>query len=70
MDISVVIPLYNEDESLTELYEWIARVMDENHISYQSPIGQALLGKSVDSSVAVRTPKGMRHITICEVEYK
>ena len=35
MDISVVIPLYNEDESLTELYEWIARVMDENHFSYE-----------------------------------
>ena len=35
MDISVVIPLYNEDESLTELYEWITRVMDENHFSYE-----------------------------------
>lgn len=30
MDISVVIPLFNEEESLTELEAWIARVMDEN----------------------------------------
>ena len=27
MDISVVIPLYNEDESLPELVSWIERVM-------------------------------------------
>ncbi len=35
MDISVVIPLYNEDESLRELCDWIARVMNENHFSYE-----------------------------------
>ena len=35
MDISVVIPLYNEDESLPELFAWIKRVMDENAFSYE-----------------------------------
>ncbi|MDR1115833.1 MAG: glycosyltransferase family 2 protein [Tannerella sp.] len=35
MDISVVIPLYNEAESLLELYEWVKRVMDENGFSYE-----------------------------------
>ena len=30
MDISVVVPLYNEAESLPELEAWIKRVMDEN----------------------------------------
>ncbi len=35
MDISVVIPLYNEDESLPELVEWIDRVMVENKFSYE-----------------------------------
>jgi glycosyltransferase involved in cell wall biosynthesis len=35
MDISVVIPLYNEAESLPELHEWIKRVMDENKFSYE-----------------------------------
>lgn len=34
-DISVVVPLYNEDESLPELYEWITRVMAENKFSYE-----------------------------------
>lgn len=35
MDISVVIPLYNEEESLPELTDWIKRVMDENGFSYE-----------------------------------
>ncbi len=35
MDISVVIPLYNEAESLPELYAWIARVMKEGGFSYE-----------------------------------
>lgn len=35
MDISVVIPLYNEDESLPELFSWIKRVMEENSFTYE-----------------------------------
>lgn len=35
MDLSLVIPLYNEDESLTELTAWIERVMQANHFSYE-----------------------------------
>jgi len=35
MDISVVIPLYNEDESLPELTAWIARVMFDHNFTYE-----------------------------------
>ena len=35
MDISVVVPLYNEEESLPELYAWIERVMKANGFSYE-----------------------------------
>jgi len=35
MDISVVIPLYNEEESLKELYDWIVQVMQSNHFSFE-----------------------------------
>lgn len=35
MDISVVIPLLNEEESLPELAAWIDRVMQENNYSYE-----------------------------------
>ncbi|TNJ45231.1 glycosyltransferase family 2 protein [Tamlana fucoidanivorans] len=35
MDLSVVIPLLNEQDSLTELHDWIVRVMKSNHFSYE-----------------------------------
>lgn len=35
MNISVIIPLYNEEESLPELYAWIERVMKANNFSYE-----------------------------------
>jgi len=35
LDLSVVIPLLNEEESLSELCNWIANVADENKLSYE-----------------------------------
>ncbi len=35
MNISVVVPLYNEEESIPELHAWIKRVMDANSFSYE-----------------------------------
>lgn len=35
LDISVVIPLYNEEESLPELHAWIRRVMHKNDFTYE-----------------------------------
>lgn len=35
MNISVVVPLYNEAESLPHLFEWIERVMNAHHFTYE-----------------------------------
>ena len=35
MDISIVVPLYNEEESLRELHAWIKRVMQEHGFTYE-----------------------------------
>ena len=35
MQLSIVIPLLNEGESLNELYNWIASVMQSNSFSYE-----------------------------------
>lgn len=35
MDISIIVPSYNEAESLPKLYEWIEKVMRENNFSYE-----------------------------------
>lgn len=35
MNISIIVPLYNEEESLPKLFEWIKRVMEEHAFSYE-----------------------------------
>ena len=35
LDLSVVIPLFNEQESLSELSQWIIKVCEENNISFE-----------------------------------
>ena len=35
MDISVIIPLFNEEESLPELYSWIEKVMNANGFTFE-----------------------------------
>ncbi len=66
------VTLYDEDNDRELKVQIVGPLdtLDDKHISYQSPVGQALLGKSVDTSVSVKTPKETRHMTICEVEYK
>lgn len=65
------VTLYDEDNDTECKYQIVGPLdtLDDSHISYQSPVGQALLGKSVDDSVTITTPKEKRHVTICEVEY-
>jgi glycosyltransferase involved in cell wall biosynthesis len=35
MQLSIVIPLFNEAESLPELHDWLVRVLDANQLSYE-----------------------------------
>ena len=47
MDISVVIPLLNEDESLPELAGWIEKVMIENDFSWEvTPMAKDLCDRT------------------------
>ena len=53
MQVSVVIPLFNEADSLPELMAWIHRVMQSNNLSYEVICQPALktmsqIPKSVD----------------------
>ena len=38
-------------------------------ISYQSPLGRALIGREIDDEISVRTPGGERNLTIMTVTY-
>ena len=53
MDISVLVPLYNEAESLPSLHEWIVRVMTEHDLSYEVVFVND--GSSDDSWDVIRT---------------
>lgn len=35
IDLSIVIPLLNEEESIPELYQWIKKVVDEKQYTYE-----------------------------------
>ncbi|HSQ45299.1 MAG TPA: glycosyltransferase family 2 protein [Lutibacter sp.] len=65
MDISIVIPLLNEDESLNELHDWIVKVMQSNRYSYELLFiddGSTDDSWKVISSLSERNPnvKGIR----------
>ena len=65
MDISIVIPLLNEEESLTELHDWIADVMQSNRFSYEILFiddGSRDRSWSIIESLAEKNPsvKGLR----------
>ena len=53
MDISVLVPLYNEAESLPSLHEWIVRVITEHDLSYEVVFVND--GSSDDSWDVIRT---------------
>lgn len=67
MDISVVIPLYNEDESLPELTAWIKRVMDENKFSYEVIL---IDDGSKDNSWKVIEDLSSRHTEIRGIKFR
>ncbi len=62
-----------EDEEGREK-QWSIVGIDEintakNHISWQSPIGKALLGKVEGDSVVIQTPQGQTEVTITKIAY-
>lgn len=65
MDISVIIPLFNEAESLPSLYEWLIRVMDEHGFTYEILFiddGSTDASWEVISRLHSRSPETVRSI--------
>jgi glycosyltransferase involved in cell wall biosynthesis len=57
MDVSIVVPLINEDESLPELCSWIESVVTQNNLSYEVILVD---DGSTDDSWAFIEKKAMR----------
>ena len=65
---------YDEKTDVEVEYDYQIVGIDEadtqmGKISYKSPIGQALLGKRVGEEVEVRTPSGIRLLSVEDVQY-
>jgi glycosyltransferase involved in cell wall biosynthesis len=67
MDISVVIPLLNEDESLIELHDWIARVMQSNRYSYEILF---IDDGSIDNSWAVIEDLSQKNLNVKGIRFQ
>jgi len=67
MDISVVIPLLNEEESLPELYAWIDRVMVEHGFSYEVLF---MNDGSTDGSWDIITELGQKHAEVKGLRFR
>lgn len=67
MEISVVIPLLNEEESLPELCSWIMKVMDEHRFTYEIILVD---DGSTDDSWAVIERLSVRHSSIKGIKFQ
>lgn len=67
MDISVVIPLLNEEESLQELYDWIAKVMQSNRFLYEVIF---IDDGSTDSSWEIITQLSAQHKEVKGIRFQ
>lgn len=67
MDISVVIPLLNEEESLPELFSWIDKVMKENNFTYEVIF---MNDGSTDKSWDIITDLGKNHSEVRGVRFR
>ncbi len=67
MDISIVIPLLNEEESLPELFAWIKKVMVANNFTYEII---AVDDGSTDSSWDVIKKHSLEHSVIKGIKFK
>ena len=67
MDISVIIPLYNEAESLPELTAWIERVMQQNGYTYEIIF---INDGSTDDSWAVIEQQSARNANIHGIKFR
>lgn len=66
------VTLYDNDTDEELRYQILGPLdsLDDEHISYKSPVGSALLGKRCDDDVSIVTPLRRRNFTIIAVSYE
>lgn len=66
------VTLYDEEAGREVVYQILGPhdALDERRISYQSPVGRALLGRGLDDEIIVDTPKESKLFTVLDIAYK
>lgn len=70
---SATVTIYDFDADEEYTYQIVGddeSDIKENKISYSSPIGRALIGKSVGEETTIKAPKGDRIVEVMDVEFK
>ncbi|MBL6785639.1 MAG: transcription elongation factor GreA [Rickettsiales bacterium] len=66
------VKLFDEDTEVETTYQIVSDYeanVNEGRISIISPLARQLLGKEADDSVDIRTPNGVKHYSVLEVNY-
>ncbi len=64
MDISIIVPVYNEEESLDKLFDWIKRVLSQHNKTVKGIRFQSNFGKSAALNTGFKYSKGKVVITM------
>ncbi len=67
MDISVIVPLFNEEESIQELYNWIERVMHDNNLTFEVVFVD---DGSTDHSWEIISELHLSHPEVCGIKFR
>ena len=70
VNLGTMITLKDLDKDVIQVYTLVGTEesdFKENKISVASPVGKAIIGKSIGDEVAVRVPKGVRHLKVMSI---
>jgi len=65
------VTLYDHETDDEVTYQIVGPLdtLDDAHVSYRSPVGQALLGLGIDDEATIHTPRAERRVTIVDIRY-
>lgn len=72
VDFGAIIELLDEDTEKKIIYQLVSEYesdLENRKISIESPIGKSLVGKTINDTVEVNIPSGIKYYTILKIKY-
>lgn len=73
IDFGATVELIDEDTDKKVVYQLVSEVesnLEKGKISMESPVGRALIGKSKNDEIEIKTPSGTKFYEVIDVEWK